>query len=139
MDATVLVVDDDPATCRLIAQMLTPRGYTVSIACDGLSGLAAVERERPALVILDVHLPGLDGLTALMRLRQDDPRLPIIVVSAAADALTRLAAVPDVPDRESIRFLAKPFPLVTLLALVQHLLPSMPQSAASLEAEGLRR
>jgi CheY-like chemotaxis protein len=133
MDPTVLVVDD-PGTCRLIAQILTPQGYTVAIACDGPSGLAAVERERPALVILDVLLPGVDGLTALMRLRQENPRLPIIVVSASADALTRLAAVPDVPNRESIRFLAKPFSLLTLKALVHHLLPCTPQSAAPSKA-----
>ena len=134
MDPTVLVVDDDPGTCRLIAQTLTPQGYTVSIACDGPSGLAAVERERPALVILDVLLPGVDGLTALTSMRQEDPRLPSIVVTASADALTRLAAVPDVPDRESIRFLAKPFSLVTLMALIYHLLPCTPQSAAPSEA-----
>jgi CheY-like chemotaxis protein len=139
MDRTVLVVDDDPETCRLIAQTLTPQGYAVSIACDGPSGLAAVARERPALVILDLRLPGVDGLTVLTRLRQDDPQLPIIVASASADALTRLAGTPDVPDRESIRVLAKPFSLVTLLALVQDLLPSTPQSAASSEADGLRR
>ena len=134
MDPTVLIVDDDAATCRLIAQTLTPQGYTVSIACDGPSGLAAVERERPALVILDVLLPGVDGLTALMRLRQDDPRLPIIVVSAAADAQTRLAAIPDVQNRGNLPFLAKPFSLVALLALVHHLLPSTLQSAGSSEA-----
>ena len=139
MDPIVLVVVDDSATCRLIAQFLTPQGYTVSTACDGLSALAAVERERPALVILDVLLPRVDGLTMLMRLRQDDPRLPIIVVSAAADARTRLAAIPDVPNRESIRVLAKPFSLVTLMALVHHLLPSTPQSAAPSEAQGVRR
>jgi len=134
VDPTVLVVDDDPATCRQIAQTLTPQGYTVSIAGDGPSGLAAVAQARPALVILDVLLPEVDGLTVLTRLREDDPRLPIIVVSAASDVPTRLAAVPDVPDRERIWFLAKPFSLVTLQALVHHLLPNTPQSAARSEA-----
>ena len=109
MEPTILVVDDHPGTCGLIQRVLTRQGYGVVTVGDGESALAAVVKERPSLVIVDVLLPGLDGVTVLTRLRQHDPRLPLIAMSAGN----------SVPDLEGIPFLAKPFGLSTLLQLVE--------------------
>src|SRR4051794_2233023 len=70
MARTILVVDDHPATCSLIQRTLTQQGYTVSTVGDGAAALVAAATQRPDLVIADVFLPGLDGLTVVDRLRQ---------------------------------------------------------------------
>jgi CheY-like chemotaxis protein len=82
MEPTILVVDDHPGTCGLIQRVLTRQGYGVVTVGDGEAALAAVVTERPSLVIVDVLLPGLDGVTVLTRLRQHNPRLPLIAMSA---------------------------------------------------------
>ena len=61
MAPTVLVVYDDPATCRLIQKLLTPHGYAVATVGDGEAALAVGAGKRPRLAIVDVFLPGLDG------------------------------------------------------------------------------
>jgi CheY-like chemotaxis protein len=60
-DKTVLVVDDDPNALDIVRTYLESRGYTVAIAKDGKEALAQLERTRPALVLLDVMMPGMDG------------------------------------------------------------------------------
>ena len=123
MALTVLVVDDHAETCRLIQRVLTPEGYTVATAPDGEAALVAVAAERPALVIADVFLPELDGLALMRRLRAGDPHLPIIAMSAAGDALTRLESDSVELHLGGVLFLAKPFTVATLIALVHRLLP----------------
>ena len=109
MDPTILVVDDDPATCRLIQKLLSPHGYAVTTVADGEAALVSVAAQRPSLVIVDVLLPGLDGMTVMTRLRQHNPGQPLIAISAS----------PTIPDLAGIPFLAKPFDLTTLLQLVE--------------------
>ena len=123
MDPTVLVVDDDPATCHLIQKLLTPLGYAVTTVGDGDAALAAGAETRPRLAIVDVFLPGLDGLSVMRGLRQDDPQLPVILMSAVDTVLTGHEGGPDGAECECIPFLPKPFSLVTLLALVHQQLP----------------
>ena len=109
MEPTILVVDDDLPTCSLIQRVLTGQGYAVSAVADGEAALAAVAAQRPSLMIADLLLPGLDGATVLTRLRQHDPHLPLITMSAGL----------VVPDLEDIPFLAKPFGLSTLIQFVE--------------------
>jgi CheY-like chemotaxis protein len=80
----VLVVDDDPRTRQLLARLLGPEGFRVRVAADGDEALAAIARQRPDAVILDLMLPRTDGFGVLEALR-DDPAtvdLPVVVVSA---------------------------------------------------------
>lgn len=123
MSPTILVVDDDPETCALIVRTLRPLGYEVTAVADGEAALAAAAAQQPDLVIADVFLPGLDGLTVIATLRQQDPQLPVIAISALADVLERPEFVPPGLDVDAIPFLAKPFRLVALITLVQQLLP----------------
>jgi DNA-binding NarL/FixJ family response regulator len=67
----VLVVDDDPDLCRLVKRLLEPLGYVVSEACTAGDALALADRERPALVLLDVHLPDFSGYEVCRRLRDE--------------------------------------------------------------------
>jgi CheY-like chemotaxis protein len=123
MTPTILVVDDHPATCTLIQRILTPHGYAVATVADGEAALVAATTQRPDLVIADVFLPGLDGLMVIDRLRQQDPQLPVIAMSAAPEVLGRQETAPAGLDLGSIAFLAKPFSLATLQALVQSVMP----------------
>ena len=112
----VLVVEDDGRTAEYLVRGLTESGHVVDLAADGETALAmALEGIYEALV-LDRMLPGMDGLTLVRRLRRDDPRTPVLMLSAVATA-----------DRvEGMRagcddYLAKPFSFVELLARLEAL------------------
>ena len=68
-DASVLLVDDDPRILRMLERTLRAEGYAVAAVGDGGAALASVERSVPDLIVLDVAMPGLDGLTVARRLR----------------------------------------------------------------------
>ena len=123
MTPTILVVDDNSQTRTLIARTLRPQGYEVVVAADGEAALAAAAVEFPDLVIADVLMPRMDGLTVIDTLRQQDPLLPVIAISAVHDVLQRPELIPAGLDAGSIAFLAKPFGLMSLIALVHQLLP----------------
>jgi CheY-like chemotaxis protein len=97
--ATVLVVEDNPLNLKLVRDVLGHAGYRVLEAGDAERGIAMARAERPDLVLMDVQLPGIDGVEALGRLRADEATAGIPVV-----ALTALAMR---DDRE--RFLAAGF------------------------------
>jgi two-component system alkaline phosphatase synthesis response regulator PhoP len=82
----ILVVEDDPATSRLVDYSLRHEGYDVITAFNGLEGLRKAQKEGPDLVILDVMLPGLDGFEICHRLRAEPAtaQLPILMFSAKA-------------------------------------------------------
>ena len=126
MAPTILVVDDNSQTRTLIARTLRPQGYEVTAAPDGKAALCAAAVQFPDLVIADVLLPGLNGLRVVDLLRRQDPLLPVIAISAVHDVLQRPELVPHALNPRSIAFLAKPFGLVALLALVHQLLPHPP-------------
>jgi DNA-binding response OmpR family regulator len=86
--ATILVVEDEPTIASAVAKRLTAEGYRVEIAHDGPGGVAAAERLRPDLVILDVMLPGFDGLEVCRRV-QRRRRVPVLMLTAR-DAETDL-------------------------------------------------
>ena len=81
---TVLVIDDDARDRRLVVDTLEPEGYNVLSAEDGEAGLELVRRERPAVVLLDLVMPGLDGFAVVERMRADPSTadVPIVVMTA---------------------------------------------------------
>jgi len=81
----ILVVDDDPQICSLIKDFLTKKGFTVVVAYSGEEGLEKLKKERPILVLLDVRLPGMDGIMALKRIKEIDPRVGVIMVTGLKD------------------------------------------------------
>ncbi|MGA7563325.1 MAG: sigma-54 dependent transcriptional regulator [Desulfobaccales bacterium] len=82
MPGTLLVVDDEPQILRAVSGLLQDEGFEVLTAPDGETALKMVAAEAPDLVLLDIALPGLDGLEALTELKRQHPLLPVIMVSA---------------------------------------------------------
>jgi DNA-binding response OmpR family regulator len=113
----VLVVDDDRELSGLIAYALRQAGYLVVEAADGQAALAACEREEPALVILDVNLPRLNGLEVCRRIRQAG-RTPVMMLTVRGGEEDQVQAL----DLGADDYLTKPFSPRTLLARVRALL-----------------
>src|SRR4051794_22879172 len=84
--ASLLLVDDDAPIRRMLERTLTAEGYEVVAAADGGAALAAVERSMPDAIVLDVSMPGLDGLAVTRRLRSKGLRVPILLLTARAEA-----------------------------------------------------
>jgi two-component system, OmpR family, response regulator MprA len=115
---SVLVVDDDAPVRRMLERTLGAEGYDVRTAPDGGAALAAVERAAPDLVVLDVAMPGLDGLAVARRLRGKRLTTPILLLTARDAVADRVAGL----DAGADDYLVKPFAPEELLARVRALL-----------------
>jgi DNA-binding response OmpR family regulator len=91
--ASVLVVDDDGPIRRMLERTLAAEGYGVSIAADGSEALVSVERAVPDLVVLDLGLPGMDGLAVCRRLRRKGLGMPILILTARDAVIDRVAGL----------------------------------------------
>ena len=91
MNNKILVIEDDPIALRLVQYTLDHEGYQVLTAPNGLEGLKKAREEEPALVVLDVMLPGIDGFEICHRLRADPQtaHLPVLMLSAKAQEIDR--------------------------------------------------
>jgi two-component system KDP operon response regulator KdpE len=107
----VLVVDDEPSILRALRINLTAREYQVSTAVDGATGLAAVARDRPDVIILDLGLPDMDGTEVIHGVR-GWTSIPIIVLSAWGEEGSKVAAL----DAGADDYVTKPFGMDELLA-----------------------
>jgi|SRR5690606_14192844 len=83
----VLVVDDNPANVKLITFILASHGYVVRTAADADEALGQLERQRPDLILMDVQLPGMDGLTLTQKLRQDPANRDLVIIAVTAHAM----------------------------------------------------
>lgn len=113
----LLVVDDDPRLRELLARYLGEQGFRVTAAADATAMDAELSRARPDLVILDLMLPGEDGLSIARRLRARD-NLPIIILSARGEDVDRIVGLEIGADD----YLAKPFNPRELLARIRAVL-----------------
>lgn len=101
----VWVVDDDPELRKMVGTYLIDQGYDVRCLCDVKQMEARLEFQRPDLVVLDLMLPGDDGLTALRRLRDAGDDLPVVMLTARGEAVDRIIGLEQGADD----YLAKPF------------------------------
>jgi two-component system, NtrC family, response regulator AtoC len=132
MRPKLLVIDDDDASLRLVRAIFAREGYEVCTASDGPSGVERAAAERPDVVLLDLHLPGLDGLGVLEKVKASAPSLPVIMLTAHGDVKTAVKAT----QLGAHDYLTKPVDpdevvLVVARALAQH--------ALEREVEELRR
>jgi DNA-binding response OmpR family regulator len=111
----ILVIEDEPRILEFLARGLEAEGFSVLGARDGQEGLRLAEKAACDLVILDLLLPRLDGLSVLRALETARPGLPVVIVSARADLRTKLNGF-DLGARD---YLTKPFSLDELLARVR--------------------
>lgn len=100
-----LIVDDVPDVRLLLRTMAVRRGFDAAEATDGEQGVALARERRPDLILLDLRLPGLDGLEALAQIREQDPHVPVVIVAAAMDRGQLQRAL----DLGAVNFISKPF------------------------------
>jgi two-component system response regulator MprA len=113
----ILVVDDEPEIVSFLKRGLTYEGYTVDTAGDGAEALAKARDAEPDLVILDIMMPGMDGLEVSKRLRQAS-KLPILMLTAKGTVADRIKGL----DSGADDYLVKPFSFDELLARIRALL-----------------
>jgi len=114
---TILVVEDEVSIAEAVATRLRSEGFKVELAFDGPAGIALAEQLQPDLVVLDLMLPGLDGLTVLRRLRQQERGTHVLILTARDTVDDRVRGLREGADD----YLVKPFALEELLARVQAL------------------
>ena len=133
-DRPILVVDDDAKIVRLVRTYLERDGYRVVTAADGPGALDAIERHRPALVVLDLMLPELDGRAVIRAVRRDDEAAttPILILSARGTTIDRIAGLEDGADD----YLPKPFSPAELVVRVKAILRRAGTSEAAAQAAG---
>ena len=113
----ILIVDDEPQILMAVRRALTARGYDVVMAADGEEALAEAEESMPDLIVLDLHLPGVDGMEVCRRLRAWT-RAPILILSVREDEGGKVEAL----DLGADDYLTKPFGVDELLARIRALL-----------------
>lgn len=111
----VLVVDDEPPIRRFLRTSLSAQGYDITEAEDGAKALEEVRRRAPDVLVLDLGLPGIDGLEVIRRLRGSGASLPIIVLSSRVDEAGKVEAL----DLGADDYVTKPFGVDELLARIR--------------------
>jgi DNA-binding response OmpR family regulator len=114
----VLVVDDDTTVSDVVRRYLERAGFAVQLAEDGPTALARVQEQRPDLVVLDLMLPGVDGLEVCRRLRADHAELPVVMLTALGDEADRIAGLELGADD----YVTKPFSPRELVLRIQSVL-----------------
>jgi DNA-binding response OmpR family regulator len=124
----ILVIDDDPAVTSVLRRGLTYEGFAVDIAASGEQGLAIVRDHPPALIILDVMMPGMDGLEVLRRLRAAGDPIPVLMLTAKDAPQDEVSGLQQGADD----YVVKPFTFEVLLARIKALLRRQETAAPSL-------
>ena len=135
--ALILVVDDEPDLVRGVRLALTASGYAVQVAADGPTAIRACVERPPDLVVLDLMLPGMDGLEVCRVLRRDS-QVPLLILTARADDVDRILGLELGADD----YLTKPFHMRELLARIRAILrraqPQGPAVPAAIALDGGR-
>jgi len=130
VSGTILVVDDDPTVSDVVRRYLERAGFAVTLSADGYDALAAYERSRPDLVVLDLMLPGIDGLEVCRRLRGSASGVPIVMLTALGEEADRVLGLQLGADD----YVTKPFSPRELVLRVQSVLRrSLPRPAPTPE------
>jgi DNA-binding response OmpR family regulator len=111
----ILVIEDEARILSFVSRALEAEGYTVAAAHDGREGLRLALNGSCDLVVLDLLIPAVDGLSVLRRISHERPQLPVLILSARSDLQTKLRSF----DLGAIDYIAKPFALDELLARVR--------------------
>ncbi len=132
MARTLLIIDDDDANCRLIKAIFSAEGMEVSAVQDGQAGIDRVRADPPDVLLLDLRLPGLDGLEVLAGLKQEFPALPVVMLTGHRDIKSAVRAT----QLGAFDYITKPFHNDEIVVVVRRALQTR---ALELEVEDLRR
>ena len=133
MPGRILIVEDDPDTTKLVGLYLARDGHKVLSATDGLEGLRLAREARPDLVVLDLMLPGMDGMEVCRTLR-DESMVPIVMLTARVEEADRLAGL----DLGADDYVTKPFSPKELAARVRAVLRRTAREALEGGSEELK-
>ena len=110
----ILIIDDDVDMCRLLHRYLAKNGYEVAYAHNGKKGLAAIDEQMPDVILCDFRLEDTDGKTLLLKIREKQPRMPVIIITGYSDV--KMAV--DVMKHGAFDYVTKPlFPEEILLTI----------------------
>lgn len=115
---SVLVVDDEAVLAEMVAMALRYEGWTIATAGDGSSAMASARAQRPDVVVLDVMLPDMSGLDVLRKLREDNPQLPVLLLTAKDAVEDRIAGLTAGGDD----YVTKPFSIEEVVLRLRALL-----------------
>ncbi len=116
--SVIHVVDDEPIIHEVLGQLLTAEGYEVENSSSGEEALSKLEEQTADLILLDLFMPGLDGLTVLKRIRERDPQATVIIITAYASVESALEAMKN----GAYDYIQKPFKNEDLLLTVRRAL-----------------
>lgn len=114
----VLVVDDEPVLAEMVSMALRYEGWSISTASDGSSAIATARARRPDVVVLDVMLPDMSGLDVLHKLREENPQLPVLLLTAKDAVEDRIAGLTAGGDD----YVTKPFSIEEVVLRLRALL-----------------
>ncbi|MEX1315118.1 MAG: response regulator, partial [Desulfotignum sp.] len=114
----ILVIEDEARIAEGLRLNLSLAGYAVSLAPDGIDGLAQWRAWQPDLIVLDIMLPMVDGFSILKTIRQEDEKIPVLILSARGDTTDKVRGLRYGVDD----YLAKPFDLEEFLLRVERLI-----------------
>jgi DNA-binding response OmpR family regulator len=113
--STILVVEDDPRIQKALHRQFTSEGYEVHVSSDGAEGLAACKSLRPAGVVLDLMLPGMNGRDVCKAIKLSSPNTPVVILSAVSEVADKVLLLEIGADD----YVTKPFSPRELMARVQ--------------------
>ena len=111
MPKKILIIDDEPEICKMVTEFLFDAGYSASYALNGPDGLAKIKKDSPSLVLLDIGMPGMDGLEVMRLIHEQFPALPVVVLTGHRDTET----VKKMIELGASEYLTKPINPETLL------------------------
>jgi two-component system, OmpR family, response regulator len=131
--ALICVIEDEEVIAGAVAARLRAEGFAVEVAGDGPAGVELCDRVRPDLVVLDLMLPGKDGLSVLRSIRREKPTLPVIVLTARDAVEDKVAGL----DGGATDYVTKPFSFDELTARIRAHLRDPGAQGTQLEAAGI--
>jgi CheY-like chemotaxis protein len=129
---SILIIDDEASIRKSLEGALRDEGFAVSTASDGLTGLRMIESERPLLVLLDIWMPGVDGIETLRQIKERFPKVAVIMISGHAAIATAMSAI----KLGASDFIEKPLDLSLTLAAIHRVFDAKESAIFSPKNEG---
>jgi len=107
MDKKILIVDDEPRIRTVLERFLTRKGYKIVIAASGQEAIEKVKTDNPLVVLLDIRMPGMDGLAAMKKIKEASPKTGVIMITGVKDEEVAKKAM----ELEAFDYITKPFDL----------------------------